>query len=258
MKIALLLTIIFSVGCMSSQKINHFKEYEGAFVLYEKGKGIIKTVNPDLAQTQFSPCSTFKVPHAVFGLESKYITGKDFKLKHDSKLNPVKSFWPNNWAQDQNLESAINNSVVWYFQNVAINIGPKRMNKYLSQAKFGNQDTSAGIDSFWLGSSLKISPLEQVVFWSKLFDNQLGFKKQNVNLVKEIITEEQTAKYTLRGKTGACTQSNSKRSAWWIGSLEQNDKTYYFATFILGENFKAMFNDRKKITRSYLKDEGLL
>lgn len=258
MKYASLFIITYLCSCALTKKQDYFKNYDGTFVLYEQGKGIIRTVNPELAQEQFSPCSTFKVPHAVFGLESKYITGEDFALEYDPKRNPVKSFWPDNWAQDQNLNSAIRNSVVWYFQNVARNIGPEKMKLYISKSKFGNQDASGGIDTFWLGSSLKISALEQVKFWSTLFNNELGFKRSNVDLVRKIIIEEQTSGYILRGKTGACTQSNNRRSAWWVGSIEQNNKTYYFATLVLGDNFTKMFSDRKEITKSYLKDEGLL
>jgi len=258
MKLTLVLLALLTLGCESKQKQSRFKDNEGTFVLYQKGKGILKTINPELAQTRFSPCSTFKVPHAVFGLESTYITGKDFTLKYNSILNPAKDFWPTNWPQDHNLDSALKNSVVWYFQKVARNIGHEKMKKYIQQSNFGNKNISGGIDKFWLSSSLKISAIEQVQIWSNLFDYKLNFKKNNINLVKQLITYEKTPHYTLSAKTGACKQSNNKLSAWWLGSVEQDSKVYYFATLIFGDDYKKLFKKRKKLTKLLLQDEGLL
>jgi beta-lactamase class D len=257
MKFAFFFLLILS-GCVSSKNNKELHNNKVGFVLFEEGKGVISVNDSSLVKTRYSPCSTFKVPHAVFGLDSGYITGKDFTLEYDPQKNPQQSYWPNNWSQDHDLESAVKNSVVWYFQNVARNIGHKKMAHFLAKAKFGNQDISGGIDEFWLGSSLKISPLEQVELWSKLFKHQLGFKKENVDLVKEIILEEKTPKYTLRAKTGACTQPNNQKSAWWVGSLEQNGKTYYFSTILFGGDFAKLFSTRKKVTKRLLKKEGLL
>jgi len=252
----LIFTLLLVTGCTTSQE--NKPSIDMTFVLLEEGTGVIKVINSKLAKKRFSPCSTFKVPHAVFGLEKGYLTGSDFTLKYDFNKNPKQSFWPKEWARDHTLKSAIQNSVVWYFQSVARNIGSESMTEYLSRAQFGNQNISAGIDTFWLGSSLKISPIEQVNFWSKLFKNDLPFKKENVSLVKDIIIEKKTEDYVLRAKTGACSQSNKKKSTWWVGSVEQNNKTYYFATFLMDDNFKRILKERKSITRDLLKKEGLL
>jgi beta-lactamase class D len=215
-------------------------------------------VNAELSRTRLAPCSTFKVPNTVFGLEAKYITGKDFTLKYDSKKMPLSSNMPKSWAKDHDLESAIKNSVVWYYKDVARHIGEKRMNEYLEKAHYGNGDITGGIDKFWLSSSLEITPEEQVKFWDDLFSYRLPFKKKNVDLVKSIIVEEQTADYTLRAKTGTCMMPGKKYGAWWVGSVEKSGKTYYFATYMVGDDFGKIQDDRKQITKAYLKDYGVL
>ncbi len=64
------------------------------------------------------------------------------------------------------MQSAMTNSVVWYFQRVAEKIEKERMQKYLHTLKYGNEDSSSGLTTFWLGNdgSLRVSPDEQVDF----------------------------------------------------------------------------------------------
>ena len=237
---------------------NHFGDYKGTFVLMDGKSKKIKRVNAELSKTRFSPCSTFKIPNTIFGLEAKYITGKDFSLTYDPKKTPLSKSAPRSWAKNHDLESAIKNSVVWFYQDVARHIGKERMKQHLANAQYGNEDISGGIDKFWLSSSLKISPEEQVKFLDELFSYKLPFHKKNVDILKSIIVEEQTPDYTLRAKTGACIYPEKKVGAWWVGSVESINKTYYFAAYMEGDDFKKIVKDRKQITRAYLKDYGVL
>ena len=69
-----------------------------------------------------------------------------------------------NWNQDHTLGSGMRNSIVWYYQEMARDIGEGRMQEWLDRCSYGNRDISGGIDRFWLSSSLKISPFEQIDF----------------------------------------------------------------------------------------------
>ncbi len=236
----------------------HIGPYEGTFVLYNSSSIEYNTVNSELAKTRLSPCSTFKVPHTVFGLEHGYITGKDFSQKYDRNKNPQKEWWPEEWSKDQNLESAIQNSVVWFYQEVARNIGKEKMSEYLERLDYGNKDIGSEIDKFWLSASLKISPLEQVKTWSRLFSNHPNFDKKHIKIVKDIIILEKRQDYTLRGKTGTCSYPNGNYGAWLVGSLTKKYDTYYFATYLKSNDFKQVTSDRLPLTKKMLAQFGAI
>ncbi len=241
-----------------AKKKNYFGTSPGTFVFLDKTNNQFKFVNKELAELPQSPCSTFKVPHSIFGLEAGYLTGKDFAQKYKPKKNPRKNFWPKSWTEDHTLETAIKNSVVWYYQGVARNIGKERMQTYMNRLGFGNNDISGGIDKFWLSSSLRISPLEQVKTWDRLFSRKTDFKASHIDLVKQLIVLEKNSKYTLRAKTGTCRRPNGKLGGWLVGFIEKAGRPYYFATFLEGQKFGELSKSRMRITKEILTDFGVL
>jgi len=133
-------------------------------------------------------------------------TDENFIIKWDSLRNPRQNWWTSPpfdmWGRDHTLRSAIRNSVVWYYQEIARKVGEENYKKYLQQIGYGNQDISGGLDSFWLSSSLKISADEQLEFLKKLYANELGFSKRSTDIVRDILVLEKTEDYTLSAKTG--------------------------------------------------------
>ena len=63
-------------------------------------------------------------------------------------------------------------------------------------------DTTGGIDKFWLTGELRITPLEQIDFLTRLHDNKLPFSKRSIDITKKIMVVKDSANYTLRAKTG--------------------------------------------------------
>ena len=47
-----------------------FQGFDGTFVMYDEGAGRYTVFNKARSETRFSPCSTFKVFHALIGLDS--------------------------------------------------------------------------------------------------------------------------------------------------------------------------------------------
>lgn len=88
-------------------------------------------------------------------------------------------------------------SVVWYYQAMARDIGMKRMQEWLGKIGYGNNDISGGIDRFWINSSLRISPLEEVEFLGKLVDETLPFDKDVMRTVKHLILLEESDDHAL-------------------------------------------------------------
>lgn len=79
------------------------------------------------------------------------------------------------------------NSVNWYFQNLDSQTGLPSLHAYYQKISYGNCDLTAGIHDYWAESSLKISPVEQVILLSELLENKWGFDEQNIQAVKNAL-----------------------------------------------------------------------
>ncbi len=260
MKKALIIFVIISLGsCGYNPKIIHkdltqyFKGLEGTFILFNPHDNSYIIHNQDRAIIPFSPKSTFKIPNSLFAIESGVLEDAGSVIAWDSILNPRQPWWPESWPKDQTLHSALRNSVVWYYQEVARRIGEDRMQGYLNQVDYGNKTIGPRIDSFWLDNTLKISAMGQVDFLIKLYNNSFGFSEKAIRVVKEILVLEKTETYTLSAKTGGGEIDNSKVIGWFAGYVEKGEEIYYFALNIEGESFQGINQPRINISKDILK-----
>ena len=76
------------------------------------------------------------------------------------------------------------------------------MQTRLSRLGYGNADISSGLDSFWLGGSLRISPREQVALLARLARGEVPFSPEHVATLRRIMVLDQGEGWTLSGKTG--------------------------------------------------------
>lgn len=235
-----------------------FTGYEGCFVLFNKDQNEYTIYNRDKSSKQVSPCSTYKIIHSLIGLETNVLTDENTVFKWDGTKHQIQS-----WNQDQTLGSAVANSVVWYFQLLASQIGEARMQDYLDKYDYGNRDISGGLTKFWLQSTLKISPIEQVELLKKLYNYQLPASKKNIDIVKKIITLSDENGIKLSGKTGSGgSKTNSTYvNGWFVGYVEKENNVYFFATNIEanGDNEKnAGGAEAKEITLKILHDKKII
>lgn len=230
----------------------YFTGYDGAFVLVDLESGDTIRYNKKRCALQISPCSTFKIFNSLAGLDSGVLTGADHKMKWDGKQRSMP-----NWNKDQTLQSAITDSVVWYFQNVARDVGMPRMQKYVDEVGYGNRDLSGGLTTFWIDSSLKISADEQVVFLKKLYFDQLPFSTTSQDTVKTLIKLKETPNTVFSGKTGSDSQNGKRVLGWFVGYVVHNGHPYAFATNIKSKD-NAWGRRARDITEKILVDAKLL
>ncbi|MBF0545962.1 MAG: class D beta-lactamase [Candidatus Riflebacteria bacterium] len=218
---------------VSSGKIDFapfFVGHDTAFVFYDLEKNEYIRLNSDKCKQRFSPCSTFKIPNSLIALETGIASDANFSLKWDGKINPIKT-----WNQDHNLKSAFSESCLWFFREIASRVGTETMNKFVNDMDYGNRDTSGGLTQFWLDSTLKISPDEQIEFLKKLCTNRLPFSNRSVKLLKEIMLATQTVEVSVYGKTGTAGDPiKGATMGWYVGFLEKSAHTYIFAANISG------------------------
>lgn len=236
---------------------SQFKDFGGAFVLFDQQRQIYSRYNPIQCAERFSPASTFKIPNSLIGLETGVIPDQHFIIPWDS----VKRSIPE-WNRDHDLQSAIRVSAVWYYQELARRVGHERMRHWIDTLGYGNGDISGGIDRFWLGSSLLISANEQVEFLRRLHRDDLPFSRRSMQIVKEILVLEKTDSYILRGKTGFSTNSRGFVAGWFVGYIERGSNIYFFASNIISENGTRdgdrIFRSRKEVALSILRKLHLL
>lgn len=231
---------------------------KGAFVLFDPQKGAYFYHNIERTSEPLVPASTFKILHALIALETGALADTSTILEWDGKKREIEA-----WNQNQTLRSAIQNSTVWAFQELARRIGQKRMQHYINLVGYGNKDIGGKIDSFWLDGKLRISMQEQILFLRQLYREELPFSNKTMRAVKSMIVNTENEHYTISGKTG-WSQASKPELGWYIGYIIINPKEegdlprgYYFATtidIVKPEDAEA----RKAITFDILKHVKLM
>lgn len=229
----------------------YFSGAEGSFVLFSLKEDRYLIYNEEKSMQRVSPDSTYKIYSALIGLEEKGITPNDSAMQWNGKLNEYKE-----WNQDQTLDTAMKDSVNWYFEALDRKIGEDTLTAYLERLNYGNKDLSGGTGKYWIESSLKISPIEQVDLLRSFYLNEQHFNPVNVETVKSAITLEKKGESMLYGKTGTGIINGEVVNGWFIGFVETNDDTWFFATNIQDDE-TASGSKAAKITLSILKDKGL-
>jgi beta-lactamase class D len=234
-----------------------FEEYgvKGCFLLYDIKKDVYQIYNSTRCEQGFLPASTFKILHALIGLETGVITNESMVIPWDGVTRSV-----DEWNRDHTLASAIQYSVVPYFQEVARRIGPDRMKEYVDDADYGKMIiTKETIDKFWLWGDSRITPWEQMNFILHFYTNKLPFTQTNIDLVKKLIILKKTDKYTFSGKIGMTVQ-NGNNIGWMVGYFEENDNVWLYVCNVESDtNNTDLFKEsRRGVTEMVFKSMGLM
>lgn len=195
------------------------------------------------------PCSTFKIAISLMGFDSGIL----IDTTHPEWLfqEGYADFLPV-WKQPHNPTTWIKNSCVWYSQEITQKLGGQRFKNYVQSFNYGNQDVSGdkgannGLTRSWLSSSLRISPQEQIAFLTQLNQGTLPVSAHATAMTKKILfAEELPGGWKLYGKTGAGYFLNddgskqlNKQIGWFVGWIENKQRTIYFSQFVVEENNK--------------------
>lgn len=231
---------------------DYFHGYDGTFILLDMKKDHYQIYNKANSHHRVSPDSTYKIVSSLMGLETGVIPDESTFLKWDGTIYPFKP-----WNRNQTLTSAMAASVNWYFQKVDSRVGKVYIDRHLKEMNYGNSDLSGGLPDFWIESSLKISPLEQVEFLKKLHTYELPFSRRNIDIVQRAIKISEQNQVTLYGKTGTGVVNGGSGNGWFIGFVQREGNAYIFATHIQG---KKGVNGTKarNITLAILKGQNIL
>jgi bla regulator protein BlaR1 len=222
--VLLLLCSAFLTGCkgdISSQALTDFKDYEsyfegtdGCFVLYQNKLNKYWMYNGFLSNDPVSPDETFDIFRTLMGLQLELIK-----------------------TMDEEMPS----------------IGQEDLAAFMEELNYGNKDVTGPSESYWLQSSLKITPVQQVELLRRLYIQVLPFSETYQTQTKEQLFIENFGASKLYGKVSSSPTGN----AWFMGFVEKENTAYFFAVRLAPKKGQTG-EDAKCIAIRILKDEGLL
>lgn len=193
-----------------------FQNINGCAVIYLPAQKQYFFFHEEMCNQEVSPYSTFKIVSALSGLQNGIIAGELSVMGYDGT-----DYGNPEWNEDLTLEQAFQKSCVWYFRKVIDEVGNDEMQKELDALQYGNCDISEwngsdinpmpALNGFWLASSLKISPLEQVKVLEKIFEGQSGYNSEYIEILKRIMLTDEDDTRIIYDKTGSDGLNSRKR-----------------------------------------------
>ena len=197
-----------------------FGNADGCAVVYDLNADQYTVYNEPEVTRRVPPCSTYKIYSALNALEQGLITPESNTVSWDGTVYSFEA-----WNQDQTLKSAMQGSVNWYFQSLDREAGTD----FFAEIGYGDGNLGDDPDSYWNGSGIKISALEQVELLIKLYRNDFGFSDANIEAVIEAIELNDAG---LFGKTGTGRHADINIAGWFVGFVETRSNTYFIAVYL--------------------------
>ncbi len=250
-----------------TDKIVDYSEYfqgiSGCAVIYDGLSNTYLLYNKEECETEVSPLSTFKIVSALAGLENDVLVNENTTMEYSGEEYPVDA-----WNANLTLREAFATSCVWYFRQVIDTVGQESIRAILEEIQYGNCDISEWngsninsfpeLNGFWLESSLKISPIQQVDMLDYVFSRENSFDIENIEQLKNIMYISELENGCLYGKTGSGTDGD----AWFVGFIEKNSNKICFAIYLDDvKNREMVSGNRAKeiainiLTSLYVQDE---
>ncbi|SRC69797.1 beta-lactam sensor/signal transducer BlaR1 [Staphylococcus aureus] len=224
----------------------NFGSNSGSFVMYSMKKDKYYIYNEKESRKRYSPDSTYKIYLALFGLDRHIISDKNSRMSWNHNHYPYK---------DQDLNTAIQNSVNWYFERISNQLSKNYTSDQLKQLNYGNKNLGS-YKAYWLEDSLKISNLEQVIVLKNMMEQNNHFSKNEKKQLSSSLLIRKNENYELYGKTGTGIVNGKYNNGWFVGYVITNHDKYYFSTHLSDE--KASGENAKLINEKILKEMGVL
>lgn len=228
----------------------NFGSNSGSFVMYSMKKDKYYIYNEKESRKRYSPDSTYKIYLALFGLDRHIISDKNSRMSWNHNQYPFDS-----WNKDQDLNTAMQNSVNWYFERISNQIPKNYTATQLKLLNYGNKNLGS-YKSYWMEDSLKISNLEQVIVLKNMMEQNSYFSKNEKKQLSSSLLIRKNENYELYGKTGTGIVNGKYNNGWFVGYVITNHDKYYFSTHLSDE--KASGKNAELINEKILKEMGVL
>lgn len=223
--------LIFLLGIFSAASATEvctaIADASNGKVLFERGE----------CKQQVTPASTFKIAISLMGCDSGFL-----KDEHSPALPYRAGYvdWRESWRHPSDPAKWMQDSVVWFSQQVTLSLGKERFAKYVKKFEYGNADVSGdlendGLTMSWISSSLRISPLEQLSFLLKVVNRRLNVSPRAYDMTAELTKFNQSpGGWEIHGKTGS-----ASGFGWYVGWASKGSRTFTFARLIRNDKSDA-------------------
>lgn len=236
-----------------------FDGFDATLVLYEQNSDQTWVYNESKAKTGTLPCSTFKIPNTLVGLETGVLKDGDSILRRDAAKFPEQDWWRQSWRTDQaNLSTAFSHSMVWYYCTLADKVTNPVIAKHLTTWQYPVPPNQEPGFYFWLEGKHSVSPVDQVAFLRRFYNQELGLRAQTTATMKEIMVLEEGDGYRFSGKTGLCRMPDNDKVGWLVGYLEHRKGLYFYALRLEGKEYADIMKHRTPLIRKLFKEMALL
>lgn len=243
-RVTLFALIVFSGLCNGQQNLNYqvlnldtiFNENKGTFVLYNLNNNNYRIYNYDRAQEEFAVHSTSKIVWSIIALEENLVKDEQDVIRWDSIKYPKQIGWPEGWAEDQTVVSALNKSVNWYYIELMKRMTPGMVEKYLNLLDYQKGFKVEKVHYFGLTFNIRKSVLEQIDFLKRLYKNDLNISETTLKTIKRGLLFQKSDNYTMYAKKGLGPIHNGNAIGWLIGYIEKGGEVYFFALNVENED----------------------
>jgi beta-lactamase class D len=194
-----------------------------------------------------APCATFQIPMTLIGLDDgKVRPGETWRW--DGKVQPYRA-----WEHVTDLAGAWRSGAGWYFQRLALAIGPARFGQRLSQFGYGQGAPAGRADAFWMGpaagGALFLSTRNQAQVLRRLARGDLPVKPEAMAQVLALMADQTRGPTVLRDLGASCPSiaDASRDVSWWVGRIQSSDKDLVFALSIESQNPLPGFEIRSRM-----------
>ncbi|NHA15764.1 class D beta-lactamase [Thioalkalivibrio sp. XN279] len=213
------------------------------------------------ADEPHTPYSTFKIPNLLIALETGVAGSVDDLRQRDPERRPAEPWWSEAWREDQTLAQAFRRSTVWYFRDLALEVGGPRYREMLRAFDYGNAMAPDDNDTLWLIGPLAISPREQAEFIVRLVQGELPLRPENVMALEEVSLLEARDGCRLHGKTGSGPVDGGDMDGpfegWLVGWVDcAGTAPVAYALFVRGPSYASIAQFRGGMARSFLRRVG--
>ncbi|HJV89883.1 MAG TPA: penicillin-binding transpeptidase domain-containing protein [Holophagaceae bacterium] len=206
--------------------------FEGCsyLLLVQEGDRVIQrgTLDPEEA---LAPCSTFKLPHALIGLDRGVIVpGADVRTCNPDQCHSSHG--------RLGLAGAIRVSCLSYFRQVARELGPEREADGLKALGYPITGDMQPLDGFWLrGTGLRLTARQQLRWIRRFYSENLPVAKAHLEAVRAASRRGETANWSLWGKPGSSDPAAPTVHGWFIGKVLWKDgHPSYVVVLLKGAN----------------------
>lgn len=220
----------------------HFRNQFGALELYDAGQKLSFRVNPARLTTPLQACGMANLAVAVAALKHGVLASGRTTLAFDPERHQALSVWPRSWTRPQNLAQAFRYDVQWYFDDLAMQLGPAKVAAELKALGFAAPVGPPARPGQW-----EIHTLALVEVIKRLDEGRLGLTAKANEELRQALKREEHDGRSMYALGTRCVLADDTPFAWRAGLVLGNPRPIYFGLHLQGASLARLKGESRRI-----------